>query len=443
MANKPMTLLGAIERHSQGPLLVLDNEEYSAEALSRVATEFRLAYPALDGGNVALHFSNPGDFLKHLIALDGFAANLLLLPPCMKDELREEVLSEANIGVLIGDTGLETVTPAQATGQADAETQWLFTTSGTSGRPKVFSHTLRTLSLAVKASSTSATPFRWGLTYQPHRFAGIQVVLQALLSGSTLVVSEKSDPASQIAQFSRQGVNCLSATPSQWRLYLIQGGVRDCPLKQITLGGEIADQAILSALKKAFPDARIVHVYASTEAGVGFSVTDGMAGFPAAWLDDGAAVAMRISEDGHLLIKSPTASSSSSLTSRTTEDSFLDTEDCVTVDTDRVYFFGRASGIINVGGNKVYPEEVENVVKEIPGIQNAIVESRSNPIMGELLTLSVQVSDLSAERKAELKNAIFARCRSRLQKHKIPAIIKFSDNLLLSDAGKVDRKNPA
>jgi acyl-CoA synthetase (AMP-forming)/AMP-acid ligase II len=443
MAHESMTLLEAIGRHSHEPLLIVEDTEYSAKSLINIAESLRSDYPSLEGADVALHFSRPGAFLTHLIALDGFASKILLLPPCMEDGPRESILSDGGFSVLIGDDGLQESPSSHSRAPFEVETQWLFTTSGTSGTPRVFSHTLRTLSLTAKTSSTSAMSYRWGLTYQPHRFAGVQVIVQALLSGSPLVIPGDTDLAGQLIQFAKHGVNCLSATPSQWRLYLIQGSIGDCPLKQITLGGEIADQAILTALKKAFPKARIVHVYASTEAGVGFSVTDGMAGFPSAWLGEGPPAAMRISEDGHLLIRSAATSTSGSLKARTTSDNYLDTEDCVSLDADRVYFAGRASGIINVGGNKVFPEEVENIIKELPEVQNAIVGSRSSPIMGELLTLSVQVADDSRENKAALKKAIFAHCRSRLQKHKIPAIIKFSDNLTLSDAGKVDRKNPA
>jgi acyl-CoA synthetase (AMP-forming)/AMP-acid ligase II len=210
-------------------------------------------------------------------------------------------------------------------------------------------------------------------------------------------------------------------------------------LRQITLGGEIVDQAVLSSLKREFPGARIVHIYASTEAGVGFAVTDGLAGFPLSWIGDGPPAHLCIAGNGHLLIKSPGSSTSADLSSRRTEDGYLDTEDCVQVEGDRVFFTGRASGTINVGGNKVFPEEIESVVRELAVVQYAIVGSRSSPIMGELLTLTVQVRDDCAELKAELKKQILAHCRSRLPKHKIPALIKFSDNMNLSDAGKVER----
>ena len=77
------------------------------------------------------------------------------------------------------------------------------------------------------------------------------------------------------------------------------------PIVQITLGGEVVDQAVLDRLKNAFPKSRLVHIYATTEMGRCFSVNDGLAGFPASYLKaplpDG--VELKI-EDGQLMIRS-------------------------------------------------------------------------------------------------------------------------------------------
>jgi hypothetical protein len=82
------------------------------------------------------------------------------------------------------------------------------------------------------------------------------------------------------------------------------GELKGLQLRQITLGGEPADQTVLSALALAFPSARVAHIYASTEAGVGFSVTDGQAGFPQEYLQAGVGGnQLAMSELGNLLIK--------------------------------------------------------------------------------------------------------------------------------------------
>ena len=203
---------------------------------------------------------------------------------------------------------------------------------------------------------------------------------------------------------------------------------------------EIADQSILSALRRQFPKARIAHIYASTEAGVGFSVSDDRAGFPEQWLGEGPPSDMKISDRDTLLIKSPALSTSESLQARRTPDGYLDTEDCVRISDGRVYFIGRASGVINVGGNKVHPEEVENLVRELPGIQNATVNARNSPIMGQLVSLDVQAGSLSSEQRQALKDQIRKHCRAHLQKYKVPALINFVDTLEITESGKIARK---
>ena len=80
------------------------------------------------------------------------------------------------------------------------------------------------------------------------------------------------------------GVTHLTGTPSHWRRALMSPANSQIAPRYVRLSGEIADQAVLDSLKARFPDAAIGHAYASTEAGVGFEVTDGLEGFPASFI---------------------------------------------------------------------------------------------------------------------------------------------------------------
>src|SRR5262249_43982554 len=147
--------------------------------------------------------------------------------------------------------------------------------------------------------------------------------------------------------------------------------------------GEVADQAILDNLRSVYPRADIVHAYASTEAGVGFEVTDGLEGFPASVLGRRAdGVELKL-QDGSLRIRSDRTAvryigrQTSSLTDA---DGFVDTGDMVESRNERYYFLGRKGGLINVGGLKVHPEEVEAVINRHPCVQISHVHARNNPI---------------------------------------------------------------
>ena len=208
-------------------------------------------------------------------------------------------------------------------------------------------------------------------------------------------------------------------------------------LKQITLGGEIVDQGVLDMLLKRFPKARITHIYASTEAGVGFVVRDGKSGFPADYLDNSpSSVAMRIDEEGHLwfhLLSKQTRHLS-------TNSDWIDSGDVVKIEENRIMFMGRANGSINVGGNKVMPEEVESVIKELPEIAFVQVRARKNAILGNLVEAAISVIPGTIIDTA-FKKKITHHCRTRLEDFKVPAFIVEETEMRLTASGKLSREN--
>ena len=320
------------------------------------------------------------------------------------------------------------------------KTRWLLTTSGTTGTPKVVEHSFQSLTQKTQLDRVQGQKFIWGLAYDPYRFAGLQVILQALLGGSLLAIPASSCFIDQIESWLSARVNALSATPSLWRKLLIDGRIKDLNLQQITLGGEIADQTVLDALAATFPEARIVHVYASTEAGAGFSVKDKQAGFPACWINNKASgVAVKISSNGHLLIKPSRLPHGDFIQDRLTEDGYLDTEDLVEVQDERVIFLGRASGAINVGGNKVSPEYVEACLRQVPGILEARVYGKSSSMMGQLVAADLIISsDIETQ---HLRQLVIQHCQEHLAAWQRPISLRFVDSLKLTEAGKKDRKS--
>src|SRR5690606_190223 len=117
-------------------------------------------------------------------------------------------------------------------------------------------------------------------------FAGVQVMLTAVQTRGAVVVPAERTPPAFLEAASTARVTSISGTPTFWRSLLVVARPGELVLRQVTLGGEAVDQTILDRLKRVFPDARITHTYASTEAGLVYAVHDGVAGFPSAWLDD-------------------------------------------------------------------------------------------------------------------------------------------------------------
>ncbi|MEW6048669.1 MAG: AMP-binding protein, partial [Bacillota bacterium] len=199
------------------------------------------------------------------------------------------------------------VSPVPAAKVALPDASVLLTTSGTTGTPKVVRHSLHRLLGRVRLPKDGALPCRWLLTFHPGSFAGIQVLLTAILSGSELFAFSEPSATKLAEAAARYEVTHISGTPTFWRAFRIALGENagEVPLQQITLGGEVADQPTLDMLAASFHGARISHIYATTEAGALFAVTDGRAGFPARWLECGVeGVRLRIS-DGVLEVLSP------------------------------------------------------------------------------------------------------------------------------------------
>src|SRR3989441_11118725 len=218
--------------------------------------------------------------------------------------------------------------------------------------------------------------------------------------------------------------------------------------RYVRLSGEIADQAILDHLRACYPEARIAHAFASTEAGVAFDVGDGLAGFPASLIEgQGADVEMKV-EDGSLRIRSTRTAArylGDEDRSIADGDGFVDTGDMLERRGDRYHFVGRRGGIINVGGLKVHPEEVEAVINGHPQVQMSVVRTRKNAITGALVVADVvlRTAPDSAEtgRVAELEREILQPCRDALSRHKVPAAIRFVRFLGVAGTGKVVRQH--
>jgi acyl-coenzyme A synthetase/AMP-(fatty) acid ligase len=191
--------------------------------------------------------------------------------------------------------------------------------------------------------------------------------------------------------------------------------------------------------------ARIGHAFASTEAGVAFEVTDGRAGFPADLIEQrGGPVEMKI-EGGTLRIRSPrTALGYVGGGAHKDEDGFVDTRDQVQRSGDRCFFVGRTDGVVNVGGLKVHPEEVEAVINAHPSVRMSRVKARKNPITGavvaaDVVVQSAAVGDQPAD--AALRSDIIEFCHRALPSHKIPAVIRFVSAIEVTEAGKMVRRD--
>jgi acyl-coenzyme A synthetase/AMP-(fatty) acid ligase len=398
-----------------------------------------------------------------LMELDGVARRMVLCPPDICLEHVPSVVAAAGVDAIVSDRDIPAasapgvgffVTCSPQIVRADRDrsmshlTEWILLTSGTTGAPKMVLHTLSSLCGAVTSVREKAQQVVWSTFYDVRRYGGLQIFFRALFDGASLVLSSAQESTADfLARAGAHGVTHISGTPSHWRRALMSPLARKIAPRYIRLSGEIADQTILDNLRACYPTAAIVHAFASTEAGVGFDVCDGLGGFPASLIGRrGADVEMKV-EQGSLRIRSKrTASRYLGRSGETLIelDGFVDTHDMVELSGNRYYFIGRRDGIINVGGMKVYPEEVEAVINTHPQVQMSLVKARKSPITGAIVVADVVVkpsTDLGemVVGNDKLRDDIFLKCREVLAPYKVPATIRFVPSLEVATSGKLAR----
>ncbi len=405
----------------------------------------------LEGRSVILAVGDMAKAAAALIELDGWARRIVLCPPGFDLRGLDALIRDAEADALVHD-GDDAAPPARLDVLAPCRlpleplaaprgrrfaTEWVMPTSGTSGPPKMVAHTLATLTGAFRPAPTQ----RWATFYDIRRYGGLQIFLRAMSGAESLTLSSPGESVDAfLIRLGEAGAKHISGTPSHWRKVLMSAETRRIEPETVRLSGEIADDAVLAALRALYPGAHIQHAYASTEAGVAFAVEDERAGFPVSLIDESGNVALRVL-DGSLRIRSNrTALRYIGPNAPTLHDpeGFVDTGDMVERRGDRYVFAGRRGGVINVGGAKVHPEEVEAALNAHAAVRASRVFARKNPITGALVAAEVVLREGVAARDELIKD-ILSSCRAILPAHKAPSSLRFVAELPITDGGKLAR----
>ena len=266
-------------------------------------------------------------------------------------------------------------------------------TSGTTGTPKLIWKDFETIYRDKKGKGSDQDV--WLLTYNPARWAGLSVIIHCMKTNAKLVIP-KDLSINHMLDVIEQ-VTHISLTPSLFRKMMISDPDRlqRAPLKQITFGGEYATQKVLDDAKTLFPNARVSHVYATTESGDLCACSDGLEGFPVERMPR------------------------------------LENGDNWRIENGRAYFIGRDTEVISVGGAKITQTEVENATNSIPGINQCHAFPVSNALLGQVVGLEY-VGDITPR---DIKLALL----KKLPKYAVPMQITQVDVIELTSANKIKR----
>lgn len=304
--------------------------------------------------------------------------------------------------------------------------------SGTTGVPKPFNISCTKLMSRVSDKVNHGEVLASG--YDKSRFAGLQGLLTCLKNGATFV-----DLAADMTLATEVAIDRFIGTPSWFNFLLAKVGASKIKnkdtVKSITLGGEAADQLIISRLKKCFPNSWILHIFASSEAGVLFGIKDELAGVS-------IKEACEFESQGRLSWSiSPRQMDDGDLTelqyySKENPKAPIASGDFFKLVNARLHFYGRDSDCVSVGGQTVSLSELERVTNKQEGVIVSRASSVNSAVMGSLLMVEImRSSEGSSFDKAALVNAI----RTELGPQYMPASIKFVDQINLNSNGKIIR----
>jgi acyl-CoA synthetase (AMP-forming)/AMP-acid ligase II len=264
---------------------------------------------------------------------------------------------------------------------------------------------------------------------------GINTLFHTLSQGGAVVTVADRTPDSVFATIAEHRVDVLPTTPTFLNMVLISGVLERYAtdsLKLITYGTEPMPPLTLQRLAAALPDIRLKQTYGLSELGIlpTRSRSDGEL-----WIKLGNAGFEHRIVDGVLWIRSDMAMLGYlNAPAPFDEDGFFNTQDMVETDGEYVRILGRRSEIINVGGEKVYPTEVENVLLEIPNIAEATVSGHASPVTGMVVKAVVRLA--APEDDRAVRRHVREYCKGRLERFKVPVVVEVSAQAQHSDRFK-------
>mgnify|MGYP000743737205 CR=1 FL=1 len=300
-------------------------------------------------------------------------------------------------------------------------------TSGTTGQPKKVIHTVQSLTRSVRSGIKYLGQI-WGYAYNPTHMAGLQVFFQAFANKNMLVNIFRHSRNEVYQQIEEHSITHISATPTFYRLLLPYE--KSYPsVQRVTLGGEKSDDYLYKMIHLIFPFAKINNVYASTEAGSLFAAKGDCFQIPLAIRDKFKVV------DDELLIHRSLLGRSDSFH---LDGDFYHSGDLiewVNRAEGTFKFRSRKNELINVGGYKVNPGEVESAINSINGVRQSLVYGKPNSVLGNILCAEVQLGNDVILTELDIRRLL----KDELQDFKIPRKIKFVDSFTLTRTGKLKR----
>jgi acyl-coenzyme A synthetase/AMP-(fatty) acid ligase len=308
--------------------------------------------------------------------------------------------------------------------------------SGSTGEPKA---SLHNLSLLLRKFQVGRHTQRIITFLLFDHIGGFNSMMYALAHHGCVITLEARDPASVCAAIEKHHAEVLPTSPTFLNLLLMSGEHRRhdlSSLKVISYATEVMPETTLQRLHQALPAVELRQSYGLSELGILRSrsrgsdslwVRVGGEDYETRVVDHVLHIRSRTSMMGYLNAPSPFDA-----------EGWFNTQDEVEVDGEWLRFKGRKSEIINVGGEKVYPAEVESVILEVDNVRDATVTKEPHPFTGNIVVAEVRLEH--PEDAREVEGRIRRHCFSRLPSFKVPVKIFIGSRDRTTERFKKERR---
>ncbi len=311
--------------------------------------------------------------------------------------------------------------------------------SGSTGKPKAMIHNFDNLVDYYKGKKEKNINTLIFLSFD--HIGGIDTLLRQLSIGGILSIPQNRQPESICDMIEKYKINVLPASPTFLNLLIISGLHKEYDLSSlriIAFGAEPMPEILLKKLNEIFPNVELHQKFGTSETNA-IKVTNKSNDTLFMKIDDPNLEYKIV--DGELWLKSKTQIMgylNASMDSFT-KDGWFKTGDLVEVTDDGyIKIIGRSKEVINVGGEKVLPAEVESVILEIPEVIDCMVYGEKNAITGQ--TVVVDAVMQNGIDKKEAKKIIRKYCKQKLDNYKIPTKVNLVERTNFGDRFKKIRR---
>lgn len=306
--------------------------------------------------------------------------------------------------------------------------------SGTTGKPKVMIQNLTKIISSIKIPRRQKS-LRFIILLMFDHIGGLNTLFNCLINGSPFVIPKDRSPSLVISLINRHQVNVLPTTPTFLNLLMIDESFDSSKLKSlklITYGTERMSEIILNKLNSSLPKVKLLQTFGTSETGILKTQSKSSNSLFFKIVDDEKEYKI-LGDELYLRSKTQVNGYVNHNNDSFLNDGWYATGDLVeTSDDGYIKIIGRKNKLINVGGLKVLPKEIEDVINSVDGVDDSTVYSEPNNIVGNIVCAKIFTQ---FENTKELKSEIKSVCRKNLDKFKVPVKL-FFEKLEMTTRGK-------